>query len=61
MVPSQIRFCCATMGTPREFFEVVFPLQLCGLRTRYSVQKDSGLIPGLTQWVKDLELPQAVL
>ena len=34
-----------------------FPLWLSGLRTQHSVRKDSGSIPGLTQWVKDLALP----
>ena len=26
-----------------------------------SIQEDMGLTPGLTQWVKDLALPQAVV
>ena len=26
-----------------------------------SIQEDTGLIPGLTQWVKDLALPRAVV
>ena len=30
-----------------------FPLWLNGLRTRHCVCKNAGLIPGLTQWVKD--------
>ena len=36
-----------------------FLLWLSKLRTRHSVHKDAGLIPGLTQWVNDLVLPQA--
>ena len=39
----------------RNFSE--FPLWLSWLRTQHSVHEDVGLIPGLTQWVKDLELP----
>ena len=30
-----------------------FLLWLSGLRTQHSVHEDTGLIPGLTQWVKD--------
>ena len=33
---------------------------LGGLRTQYSILDDSSSIPGLTQWVKDLGLLQAV-
>ena len=36
-----------------------FPLWLSALRTHYSIHEDVGLIPGLAQWVKVLELPQA--
>ena len=34
---------------------------LSGLRTRHSVREDSGLIPGLHQWVKDPVLLQAMV
>ena len=33
-----------------------FPLGLSGLRTQHSVCEDAGLIPGLSQWDKDLML-----
>ena len=36
-------------------------LGLRGLRTQHSVYKDESSIPGLTQWVKDPELLQAVM
>ena len=38
-----------------------FPLWLSGLRTWHSVHKDASSIPGLTQWVKDLALSQAMV
>ena len=38
-----------------------FPLWLSGFRTRHSVHENMGSIRGLTQWVKDLALPQAVV
>ena len=38
-----------------------FLLWLSRLRTRHSVYEDAGLIPCLTQWVKDLALPQAAV
>ena len=34
-----------------------FLLWLGGLRTQRSVHEDVGLLPGLTQWVKDPVLP----
>ena len=39
---------------------VEFPLWLSGLRTQHSLHENAGLIPGLTQWVKNPALPQAV-
>ena len=38
-----------------------FPLWLSGLRTWHSIHKDAGSIQGLTWWVKDLVLQQAVV
>ena len=35
--------------------EMEFLLWLSGLRTRRSVCVDVGSVPGLTQWVKDLQ------
>ena len=40
---------------------MVFPLWLSGLRTQHSVHEESGLIPSLTQSVKDPVLLQAVV
>ena len=40
--------------------DLEFPLWLRELRTQHGVSEDRGLIPGLTRWVKDLELPQAI-
>ena len=36
------------------FENKVFPLWLRELITQHTVCEDSGLIPGLTQWFKDL-------
>ena len=38
-----------------------FLLWLNELRTQQSVCEHGGWIPGLTQWVKDLALPQALV
>ena len=38
-----------------------FLLWLRGLRIRHSVHEDVGLIPDLTQWVKDPALLQAAV
>ena len=38
-----------------------FSLWLSGLRTQNSVCEDAGLIPDLTQWVKDPALLQAIV
>ena len=49
--------CKITLKNLRVLLE--FPLQLSRLRTQHSVYEDVGLIPGLTQWIKDPALPQA--
>ena len=36
------------------------PIVAQGVKNPTSIHKDAGLIPGLTQWVKDLALPQTV-
>ena len=41
----------------KEKSSMEFPLWLSGLKTRYCLCEDADLIPGLTQWVKDLSLP----
>ena len=38
-----------------------FLLWLSGLKTQCDLHQDAGLIPGLTQWVKDLVLLQAAV
>ena len=40
-----------------QFYGVSIVAQ--GLRMRHCLYEDAGLIPGLDQWVKDLELLQA--
>ena len=52
-------------GGPKEWaFKVgsleEFPLWLSRLRNGHSVCEDAGWIPGLSRWVKDLALLQAV-
>ena len=42
-------------------FKKEFLFWLNGLRTWNSVHEDAGLIPELSQWVKDLVLLQAVV
>ena len=37
-----------------------FPLWLSRLRNQHSVCENAGSIPGLSQWVKNPALPQAV-
>ena len=45
--------------TPRDGFQE-FALWLSRLRIQHSLPEDAGLIPGLTQWLKDPELLQAL-
>ena len=40
-----------------EFLVLEFPLWLSMLRIQHGIHKDTGLIPGLSQWVKDLVFP----
>ena len=47
---------CCLWSLKYSFME--FPLWLRGLRMRHCLHEDAGLIPGLDQWVKDLELLQ---
>ena len=65
MVPCWIRFCCATMGTPKfylfkknlEFkkFSGV-PIVAQQVTNAASIHEDADSFPGLTLWVKDLAL-----
>ena len=48
--------CCWENGAHMEF-----PLWLEGLRTQHGVRENVDPIPGLTQWVKDPELPGAAV
>ena len=44
----------------QDLKDPVFPPRLSRLRSQHSVCEDVASIPGLTQWVKDQALPQAV-
>ena len=61
MVPSRIRFHCATTGTPRKVFIVGVPIVAQRVKSPTNVPEDAGSIRGLIQWVKDSELPQLQL
>ena len=50
---------CHQQGGKIKIPILEFPLWFSELRTQHSVREDTGLIPGLTQWVKDLALRQA--
>ena len=55
---------CLKISIPASFkkAEVLeFPLWLSRLGIQCSLHKDEGLIPGLSEWVKDPVLPQAVV
>ena len=50
----------AIAGFKQRACHLEFLLLLSRLRTQHSLHEDTGSNPGLTQWVKDPGLPQAV-
>lgn len=58
----QVQQCGGSQGRYTEFKKLSseFPKWLSGLRTQHTLHDDTGSIPGLHQWVKDLALQQTV-